>query len=100
MEETASLIERGENAVLNSIEKRLGTLEFKMEEILERGDQFNEATQEKLELIQEQLEKQSSNMRRLRRGLMTRYSPFTVFGIVAFLFLIWFIFMYNVIYKE
>jgi hypothetical protein len=100
MEETASLLVKGENAVLNSIEKRLGTLEFKMEEILERGDQFNEATQEKLELIQEQLEKQSSNMRRLRRSLLTRYSPFTVFGIVAFLFVIWFIFMYNVVYKE
>lgn len=98
MEETASLIEKGENAVLNSIEKRLGTLEVKMEEILAKGDEFNEATQEKLELIQEQIEEQSKNMRRLRRNLMTRYSPFTIVGILVVLFIIWFLFMYNVVY--
>lgn len=100
MEETASLLEKGENVVLNSIEKRLGTLESKMEEILAKGDEFNEATQEKLEMIQEQLEEQGKNMRKLRRNLLTKYSPCTVFSIVGLMFFIWFLFMYHVVYKN
>ena len=44
MEETANLLEKGENFVLKNIEKRLGNLESTMQEVLARGDQFNEET--------------------------------------------------------
>ena len=55
MEETANLLEKGENFVLKNIEKRLGNLENTMQEVLARGDQFNEETQKKLEAIQDEI---------------------------------------------
>ena len=56
MEEKESLLEKG---VLQKIESRLNNLESNVQQILAKGDEFNEATQEKLENIQEQLEKQT-----------------------------------------
>lgn len=96
MEETANLLEKGEKFVLKNIEKRLGNLESTMQEVLARGDQFNEETQKKLEAIQDEIEKQSTNMRKLRRNLMSHYSPTTVFGIAIVLFLVWLFIVYYV----
>ncbi len=96
MEEKESLLEKG---VLNKIEERLNRLETNVEEILNKGEEFNEATQEKLELIQEQLEKQSTNMRKLKRKLMDRYNPYTVFGLLILVVFVWILFMYYVVGK-
>jgi len=96
MEEKESLLEKG---VLQKIESRLGNLESTVEQILAKGDEFNEATQEKLENIQEQLEKQSANMRNLRRKLVNRYNPITIGSILILVILIWVLFMYYVVGK-
>ena len=96
MEEKESLLEKG---VLQKIESRLGNLESTVEQILAKGDEFNEATQEKLENIQEQLEKQSANMRKLRRKLVNRYNPFTIGSILILVILIWVLFMYYIVGK-
>lgn len=96
MEEKESLLEKG---VLNRIEDRLNNLESNVQQILAKGDEFNEATQEKLEKIQEQLEKQSQNMRKLRRKLMDRYNPYTVVTILITVVAIWILFMYYVVGK-
>ena len=94
MEEKESLLEKG---VLNKIESRLNNLEVTVNTILEKGDEFNEATQEKLEKIQTQLEKQSQSMRKLKRKLMDRYNPYTIVGILILLVCIWILFMYYVV---
>lgn len=96
MEEKESLLEKG---VLYKIEQRLGKLETSVDEILAKGEEFNEATQEKLELIQEQLERQSASMRKLKRKLMDRYNPFCIVGTLIFLLFIWIFFMYYIVGK-
>ena len=96
MEEKESLLEKG---VLQKIESRLGNLESTVEQILAKGDEFNEVTQEKLENIQQQLEKQSANMRKLRRTLVNRYTPLTIGCILILVILIWVLFMYYVVGK-
>lgn len=94
MEEKESLLEKG---VLQKIESRLNNLESNVQQILAKGDEFNEATQEKLESIQVQLEKQTQNMRKLRRKLMDRYNPYTIFIILVVLVVVWVLFMYYVV---
>ncbi len=96
MEEKESLLEKG---VLQKIESRLNNLESNVQQILAKGDEFNEATQEKLENIQEQLEKQTQNMRKLRRKLMDRYNPYTIFTVLVVVVVIWILFMYYVVGK-
>jgi len=96
MEEKESLLEKG---VLQKIESRLNNLESNVQQILAKGDEFNEATQEKLENIQEQLEKQTQNMRKLRRKLLDRYNPYTIFTVLVVVVVIWILFMYYVVGK-
>jgi hypothetical protein len=64
--------------LLAKIESRLGNLESTVQSILDRGDQMNEVTQEKLTAIQEQLETQAASMRRIRRQMYSSYSYKTV----------------------
>ena len=94
MEEKESLLEKG---VLNKIEARLNNLEPSVNTILAKGEEFNEVTQEKLEKIQQQLERQSQSMRKLKRKLMDRYNPYTIVGILILLVSIWILFMYYVV---
>ena len=94
MEEKESLLEKG---VLHKIEARLNNLESNVEQILAKGDEFNEATQEKLEKIQSQLETQSKNMRQLRRKLMSRYHPYTIMMTILVVVVVWILFMYYVV---
>ena len=96
MEEKESLLEKG---VLGKIEARLNNLESNVQQILAKGDEFNEATQEKLESIQVQLEKQSQNMRKIRRKLMDRYNPYTIFTVLVVVVVIWVLFTYYIVGK-
>lgn len=98
MEEKASLLEKG-NPILAQIESRLGTLESSVQEILAKGDEFNEATQEKLQGIQDQLEEHSLNMRKLRRKLGSRYSPSFIACVLVSLLAAWAFFMYSLVGK-
>ena len=91
MEEKESLLEQG---VLSRIESRLNNLESSVEQILAKGDEFNEATQEKLEKIQAQLERQSQNMKKIRKKLMDRYNPYTITFILLIVLVLWFVIMY------
>ena len=93
MDEKQSLLETG---VLGKIESRLNNLEQSVNTILAKGDEFNEATQEKLESIQYQLEEQSKNMRKIKRKLMDRYNPYTIVCILICLVLIWIFSVYYV----
>jgi len=93
-EEEQSLLEKG---VLNKIESRLNNLETSVNTILAKGDEFNEVTQEKLEKIQIQLEKQSQSMRKLKRKLMDRYNPYVIVGILLLLVCLWILFMYYIV---
>lgn len=83
-------IESGtKNVVLEKIEGRLSKLESSVQEILDKGDEFNEATQEKLSKIQDQIEEQSKNMRQLRRKIHARYSSSTIASVILFVILVW-----------
>ena len=82
---------------LNRIESRLNNLETSVEEILAKGDEFNEVTQEKLEKIQAQLERQSQNMRKIRRKLMHSYNPITVVIILVIIIILWLACMYYMV---
>ena len=85
----AELEEGRKNDYLEKIEGRLSKLEFSVQEILDRGDEFNEATQEKLSLIQDQIEEQSKNMRQLRRKIGARYSSLTIATVVICIIIVW-----------
>lgn len=91
------LEEGRKNVVLEKIEGRLSTLETSVQEILDRGDEFNEATQEKLSMIQDQIEEQSKSMRQLRRKISARYSSSTIGAVVICIIVIWSYLMYNLL---
>ena len=84
---------------MSHIESRLSNLESSVQEILNKGDEFNEATQDKLESIQQQLEEHSLNMRKLRRKFSSTYSPRFIGCVVVTVLVVWAFIMHNLIEK-
>ncbi len=75
-----------EDSFLILIESRLSNLEDSVKNILDRGDEMNEVTQEKLSTIAHQLETQAASMRKLRRTMYNPYNSRTILcGVVLFL---------------
>jgi hypothetical protein len=74
-----------EDSFLIKIEYRLSNLEDSVKNILDKGDEMNEVTQEKLSAIQGQLEKQAASMRKLRRKM---YNPYNSKGVVCVILLL------------
>ena len=88
-----------EDSFLIKIESRLSNLEDSVKSILDRGDEMNEVTQEKLSAIQDQLESQAASMRRLRRNMSNPYSYRIILcGVVFFLILFAFI-LHNTVHS-
>jgi hypothetical protein len=78
------------------IENRLSSLEDSVKSILDKGDEMNEVTQEKLNIIQVQLEQQAAGMRRMRLKMYNSYSSRAVFFAVVFVLLIFGIIIHSI----
>ncbi len=79
-----SLLESG----LKNIESRLTNVEDTLKTILEKGDLMEENLQEKMSVIQEEIEKNAKMVRRMQRK-MTQYQPKTLIIILIALVLLW-----------
>jgi hypothetical protein len=91
-------IEKGEtDTLLQNIESRLGSLESTVKEILDRGDEINVATMDKLDTIQLQLETQAANMRKLKRKITGKYSSRTLACVIISILVLWSIILRNFI---
>ncbi len=72
----------------SSIEKRLSNVEDTLKTILEKGDLMEENLQEKMEQIQEEIERNAKVVRRMQRKL-TQYQPRTIVLIIVGIVIVW-----------
>lgn len=72
----------------SSIEKRLSNVEDTLKTILEKGDLMEENLQEKMEQIQEEIERNAKVVRRMQRKL-TQYQPRTIVLIIVGIVILW-----------
>lgn len=91
---TESVVD-GENSFLIKIETRLSNLETSVNNILNRGDEMNEITQEKLSAIQDQLETQAASMRKLRRSMQNPYISYIILCVIVTLLVIFALIVYS-----
>lgn len=79
-----SIMEAG----LKNIETRLSNVENTLKTILDKGDAMEENLQEKMNDIQEEIEKNALMVRRMQRK-MTQYQPKTLLFILVGVVLLW-----------
>lgn len=92
METENLLVERKQ---LLSIESRLGNVENTLQEILENGELMEDRIKEKLTDINEEIIKNTSQVRRLKAQLnATRYRPTTIAFLIIIAIGIWTICLY------
>lgn len=81
-----------EYSQLDTIEKRLGNVEDTLKTILQKGDLMEENLQEKMEQIQEEIEKNARFVRKMQRK-MTQYSPKALIFIIVSILVLWVVFL-------
>lgn len=92
METENLLVERKQ---LLNIESRLGNVENTLQEILENGELMEDRIKEKLTDINEEIVKNTSQVRRLKAQLnATRYRPTTIAFLIIISIGIWTICLY------
>ena len=74
---------------LDKIEQRLGNVEETLKTILDKGDLMEENLQEKMDQIQEEIEKNALVVRRMQRK-MTQYSPRSLIFMIIGILILWF----------
>ena len=85
MDETKeSMMELG----LKQIENRLTNVEDTLKTILEKGDSMEENLQEKMSVIQEEIEKNAKMVRRMQRK-MSQYQPKSILLLLVGIVLLW-----------
>ena len=88
------LIEMGETKEsmmelgLKQIENRLTNVEDTLKTILEKGDSMEENLQEKMSVIQEEIEKNAKMVRRMQRK-MSQYQPKSILLLLVGIVLLW-----------
>jgi septal ring factor EnvC (AmiA/AmiB activator) len=92
METQNLLVERKQ---LQNIESRLGNVETTLQEILENGELMEERIKEKLVDINDEIVKNTSQVRRLKAQLnSSRYNPITILMLIVVSIGIWTICLY------
>jgi hypothetical protein len=92
METQNLLVERKQ---LQNIESRLGNVETTLQEILENGELMEERIKEKLVDINDEIVKNTSQVRRLKAQLnSSRYKPATILLLIVVSIGIWTICLY------
>jgi hypothetical protein len=92
METQNLLVERKQ---LQNIESRLGNVETTLQEILENGELMEERIKEKLVDINDEIVKNTSQVRRLKAQLNSRrYKPTTILMLIVVSIGIWTICLY------
>lgn len=87
METQNLLVERKQ---LQNIESRLGNVETTLQEILENGELMEERIKEKLVDINDEIVKNTSQVRRLKAQLnSSRYKPITILMLIVVSIGIW-----------
>ncbi len=86
------LVERKQ---LQNIENRLGNVETTLQEILENGELMEDRIKEKLTDINDEIVKNTSQVRRLKAQLnASRYNPVTILVLILLSISIWTICLY------
>ncbi len=92
METQNLLVERKQ---LQNIESRLGNVEITLQEILENGELMEDRIKEKLTDINDEIVKNTSQVRRLKAQLnASRYRPTTILMLIVVSIGIWTICLY------
>ena len=92
MKTETCLVERKQ---LQNIESRLGNVEVTLQEILENGELMEDRIKEKLTDINDEIVKNTSQVRRLKAQLnASRYKPTTILILIMVSISIWTICLY------
>ena len=79
---------------LSGVENRLGKLEGMMQIVIDGGKELDENMQSGLEDIRQEIDKQNDLIRDMRKRLLQRLRPRTLFFMMIVGFLFWCIFLY------
>ena len=79
---------------LSGVENRLGKLEGMMQIVIDGGKELDENMQNGLEDIRQEIDKQNDLIRDMRKRLLQRLRPRTLFFMMIVGFLFWCIFLY------
>lgn len=83
-----------DKVLLTSIETRLGNVEKTLEEIMENGEMMEERLKEKLVDIQDEIEKNTLQVKRMRTKLANTLRPRTIMMIMALFIFLWIAFVH------
>jgi len=79
-----------ERKTIQNIESRLGNVETTLQEILENGEHMEERIKERLVDIRDEMEKNTSQVRRLKAQINnSKYSPTTILFLIIISIGIW-----------
>ena len=79
---------------LNGVERRLGHLENMVQVVIDGGKELDENLQSGLEDIRSEIDKQNDLIVDMRRKLLQRIRPRTLFVVLLVIFFLWCIFLY------
>ena len=79
---------------LDGVEKRLVNLESMVQVVIDGGKELNEDMTDGFQDIRSEIDKQNDLIRDLRKRLLQRMHPKTLFVILLVFFCIWCIFLY------
>ena len=83
-----------DKVLLTSIETRLGNVEKTLEEIMENGEMMEERLKEKLVDIQDEIEKNTLQVKKMRTKLANTLRPRTIMMIMALFIFLWIAFVH------
>ena len=87
-------IQQTDKVLLTSIETRLGNVEKTLEEIMENGEMMEERLKEKLVDIQDEIEKNTLQVKKMRTKLANTLRPRTIMMIMALFIFLWIAFVH------
>ncbi len=87
-------IQSTDKVLLTSIETRLGNVEKTLEEIMENGEMMEERLKEKLVDIQDEIEKNTLQVKKMRTKLANTIRPRTVIMLMALFIFLWIAFVH------
>lgn len=74
---------------LRNIENRLSSVENTLQEILENGDAMENRLKDQLSDINEEIMKNTAQVRRLKSQMRSRYKPMSIFFVIIICLLLW-----------
>lgn len=78
--------------LLSGIDRRLSTVEDTLQLILEKEDELQDSVKEELEKVQEEIQRNTLAMKKMRAKVNSGISSYKIFGLVLVMLCIWTIF--------